>query len=198
MAESIRLVNNGFNIHYYPYVDIIRSATAVFPSIFASQMTFGYSMDGDSGAAITHGNWVYSQYHYYLTSAESQEAQQYARQNPIPGLYQYIGYGKLHTPRLVNGIYVGEDITTVAAYTRSYYDNGIVYLWMIPKTFSKTILNDATYDTIGSNMRVKKNNTFTTIGGEKPIQIMSNNTMKTLKEIRVKDANAWRLIARQI
>jgi hypothetical protein len=69
---------------------------------------------------------------------------------------------------------------------------------MIPKTFSKTILSNATYDTIGSNMSVKKNNTFTTIGGEKPIQIMSNNTMKTLKEIRVKDANTWRLIARQI
>ena len=198
MAESINVVNNGFTINYYPYVDLIKSATEVFPSIFASKMTFGYSSDGDSGAGIQRGTWIYAQNHYYLTSAQSQEAMQYSIHNPIPGLYQYIGYGKLHTPRLVNGIYVGEDITTVAAYTRGFYDNFIIYFWMIPKTFSKTILTHATYDTIGSNMSVKKNNTFTTIGGENPIQVMSSNTMKTIKEIRVKDANSWRLIARQI
>ena len=198
MAETINLVNNGFTIDYYPYVDVIRSDTEVFPSIFASKMTFGYSSDGDSGAAIQRGTWIYAQNHFYMTIAESQEAMQYSIHNPIPGLYQYIGYGKLHTPRLVNGIYVGEDITTVAAFSRGFQSNYIIYFWMIPKSISKTILNHATYDAIGSNISVKNNNTFTTIGGEKPIQIMSGNTMKTLKEIRVKDANTWRLIARQI
>ena len=197
MAETINLVNNGFTINYYPYVDVIRSATEVFPSNDASKRSFSYSSDGESTAGITRGTWVYAQNHY-ITSAESREAQQYSYQNPISGLYQFIGYGKLHTPKLVNGIYIGEDITTVAAYTRGFYNNFVIYFWMIPKSISRTILSPATYDTIGSNMSVKKNNTFTTIGGENPIQVMSNNTVKTIKEMRVKDANTWKLIARQV
>ena len=196
MAETINLVNNGFTINYYPYVDVIRSATEVFPSNDASKRSFGYSRDGD-GIGIARGTWIYAQNHY-ITSAESREAMDYAVRNPIPGLDNYVGYGKLHTPKLVNGIYVGENITTVAAWTRGFQSNYIIYFWMIPKTFSKTILTHATYDTIGSNMSVKKNNTFTTIGGENPIQVMSNNTVKTIKEMRVKDANTWKLIARQV
>lgn len=198
MVVPINVVHSDFTINYQPYVDIIRSATDVFPSSDDSKRSFTFSRDGDGiGIGVAQGTWIYAQNHY-ITNAESQEAQQYSQRNPISGLYQFIGYGKLHTPKLVNGIYVGEDITTVAAWTRGYYSNFIIYFWMIPKTFSKAILSPATYDTIGSNMSVKKNNTFTTIGGEKPMQVIYGNTMKSLKEIRVKNANTWRLIARQI